>query len=150
MYAVTPIALTTAPLIRRRTEWADVSTAISRTAASGGTREARSDGKTAANIVTNVPTIMATIAVRGANTVPPAGRSIPSAIGGQSDAKSFQLALLWVLNFSDGEHSLLDIARRAKTPFALIQRAAETLCAHDLLRATALPPEGERARMELR
>jgi aminopeptidase-like protein len=66
-------------------------------------------------------------------------RGLYGAIGGESDAKSFQLALLWVLNFSDGEHSLLDIARRAKTPFALIQRAAETLCAHDLLRRSPLP-----------
>ena len=75
-------------------------------------------------------------------------RGLYGAIGGQSDAKSFQLALLWVLNFSDGEHSLLDIARRAKVPFALIQRAAETLCAHDLLRVSAVPPQGASASVE--
>jgi aminopeptidase-like protein len=78
-------------------------------------------------------------------------RGLYGAIGGQSDAKSFQLALLWVLNFSDGEHSLLDIARRAKVPFSLILRAAETLCAHDLLRVVdAVPPEGKRSRVEVR
>ena len=49
----------------------------SRTAASGGIREARSDGKTAEPTVTSVPTTSATIAVRPANTVPPPGRSMP-------------------------------------------------------------------------
>lgn len=42
-------------------------------------------------------------------------------------------ARLWVLNFSDGEHSLLDIAERSGLPFAAIQDAAEVLCEHDLL-----------------
>jgi aminopeptidase-like protein len=42
-------------------------------------------------------------------------------------------ARLWVLNLSDGEHSLLDIAERSGQPFALINQAAQTLCQHDLL-----------------
>lgn len=36
-------------------------------------------------------------------------------------------ARLWVLNFSDGEHSLLDIAERSGLPFAAIQDAAQLL-----------------------
>lgn len=36
-----------------------------------------------------------------------------------------QLALLWVLNLSDGEHSLLDIAERAGLPFDLVATSAE-------------------------
>lgn len=42
-------------------------------------------------------------------------------------------ARLWVLNFSDGEHSLLDIAERAEMPFAVIREAAELLRRNGLL-----------------
>jgi len=45
-----------------------------------------------------------------------------------------EMALLWVLNQSDGRHSLLDIAERARLPFADIRRAADLLLAHELLR----------------
>ncbi len=36
-------------------------------------------------------------------------------------------ARLWVLNLSDGEHSLLDIAERSGIPFSAISEAAELL-----------------------
>ena len=42
-------------------------------------------------------------------------------------------ARLWVLNLSDGEHSLLDIAERSGIPFAAITEAAELLCESGLL-----------------
>jgi aminopeptidase-like protein len=42
-------------------------------------------------------------------------------------------ALLWVLNLSDGEHSLLDIAERSGMPFSAISDAAELLCQNGLL-----------------
>jgi hypothetical protein len=42
-------------------------------------------------------------------------------------------ARLWVLNLSDGEHSLLDIAERSGQPFALIHEAAQTLRESGLL-----------------
>jgi len=42
-------------------------------------------------------------------------------------------ARLWVLNFSDGEHSLLDIAERSGLPFAAIRDAAELLRESGLL-----------------
>ena len=42
-------------------------------------------------------------------------------------------ARLWVLNFSDGEHSLLDIAERSDIPFATISEAAKTLTKAGLL-----------------
>ena len=45
--------------------------------------------------------------------------------------------MLWVLNQSDGTNSLLDIARRAEMPFAVIAQAAETLHEHDLLEEVA-------------
>ena len=37
------------------------------------------------------------------------------------------MARLWVLNLSDGRHSLLDIAERAGLPFRDIKEAARVL-----------------------
>jgi aminopeptidase-like protein len=56
-------------------------------------------------------------------------RGLYESLGGRSDTKQAQLAMLWVLNFSDGEHSLLDIARRSELPFAAVVAAADAL--HD-------------------
>ncbi len=61
-------------------------------------------------------------------------RGLYRSIGG-ADIGITPLALLWVLNQSDGGMSLLDIAQRAGIPFAVIRLAAEALEAHDLLRA---------------
>ncbi len=60
-------------------------------------------------------------------------RGLYDAVGGQSDTKTRQLAMLWVLNLSDGEHSLLDIAERAGMPFRLIHEVAQVLRQHELL-----------------
>ena len=46
---------------------------------------------------------------------------------------SLQRAMAWVLNFSDGHNSLLDIAERSKLPFASVHEAARRLFSHDLL-----------------
>ncbi|HZF26881.1 MAG TPA: DUF4910 domain-containing protein [Steroidobacteraceae bacterium] len=51
----------------------------------------------------------------------------------------FEHALLWVLNQSDGSHSLLDIAERSALPFDLIAAAADALEEVQLLRATDRP-----------
>jgi aminopeptidase-like protein len=61
-------------------------------------------------------------------------RGLYSLKGGNNDAKEFQLALLWVLNLSDGEHSLLDICKRANMKFETIQFAASKLEEAGLLR----------------
>lgn len=53
--------------------------------------------------------------------------------GGTSPA-GFEMALLWVLNFSDGQHSILDIAERAALPFSTIHGAADVLRDAGLLR----------------
>jgi aminopeptidase-like protein len=42
-------------------------------------------------------------------------------------------ARLWVLNLSDGEHSLLDVAERSGIPFSAISDAAELLYQNGLL-----------------
>jgi aminopeptidase-like protein len=61
-------------------------------------------------------------------------RGLYRAVGG-TNVPDLQLALLWVLNLSDGNHSLLDIAERAKMSFHSIRAAADLLLAHDLLAA---------------
>jgi aminopeptidase-like protein len=43
------------------------------------------------------------------------------------------MAMLWILNLSDGEHSLLDIAERADLPFKIVRQTAEVLRDHTLL-----------------
>jgi aminopeptidase-like protein len=66
-------------------------------------------------------------------------RGLYSAMGGRTDdPRHREAALLWVLNLSDGEHSLLDIAERSGLPFAMIRSAADALLLHDLLEE--LPP----------
>lgn len=53
---------------------------------------------------------------------------------GGSAPGEFEHALLWVLNQSDGDVDLLDIARKAKLEFSLILRAAQALMDARLLR----------------
>jgi aminopeptidase-like protein len=60
-------------------------------------------------------------------------RGLYRAIGGQAGEKSMEMALLWVLSFSDGYHSLLDIAERSDIKFESLAEAAEKLTAQDLL-----------------
>ena len=60
-------------------------------------------------------------------------RGLYNAIGGNKDAASANMAILWILNFSDGSHSLLDIAERADLPFAVIRKTASVLLDHGLL-----------------
>ena len=53
--------------------------------------------------------------------------------GGHNEGQKLQLALLWVLNQSDGSKSLLDIAEMAGLPFDLVHQAAEALLHNQLL-----------------
>jgi aminopeptidase-like protein len=55
-------------------------------------------------------------------------------VGGGSDAGLRELAMLWVLNLSDGNHSLLGIAERSNLAFDSICGAAEALKQKGLLR----------------
>jgi aminopeptidase-like protein len=61
-------------------------------------------------------------------------RGLYGAVGGHRAASYDQMALLWVLNLADGDHSLLDIAERAGIPFATIRAAADALLAANLLK----------------
>lgn len=62
-------------------------------------------------------------------------RGLYEATGGAADPRSAQMAMLWVLNGSDGDSSLLDIAERAGMPFTAIADAADRLLEHGLLYA---------------
>ena len=68
-------------------------------------------------------------------------RNLYRSTGGQSISTEIN-AQLWVLNLSDGEHSLLDIAERSGLSFAAIHGAAELLHENGLL---ARIPIGARA-----
>ncbi|HVW26660.1 MAG TPA: DUF4910 domain-containing protein [Polyangiaceae bacterium] len=63
-------------------------------------------------------------------------RGLYGAMGG-TNIPDLQLALLWVLNLADGEHSLLDTAERANMEFYKIRRAADLLLQHGLLTSAA-------------
>ena len=53
---------------------------------------------------------------------------------GGAEGRVDELAFLWVLNLSDGTHSLLDIAERSGYAFDTIKRAADVLLDHQLLK----------------
>jgi aminopeptidase-like protein len=65
-------------------------------------------------------------------------RGLYPPVAGQADKRNAELAMLWVLNLSDGHHSLLDIAQRARMPFDRIQAAAQVLLTHGLLKDNTL------------
>lgn len=66
-------------------------------------------------------------------------RGLYSAIGGRSDTRQSEMAMLWVLNASDGSASLLDIANRSGMDFQQIRQAADLLLQHDLLIEVGVP-----------
>jgi aminopeptidase-like protein len=63
-------------------------------------------------------------------------RGLYRALGG-TDIPDLQLAMLWVLNLSDGQHSLLDVAERSGIDFRAVRVAADALLEHGLLRDAA-------------
>lgn len=60
-------------------------------------------------------------------------RRLYGSLGGRSDGRERELATLWVLNYSDGQHSLLGIAERSGLKFSAIAAAAQRLLGADLL-----------------
>jgi aminopeptidase-like protein len=66
-------------------------------------------------------------------------RGLYRSLGGLPDAGEREKAMLWVLNLSDGNHSLLGIAERSDLPFDLIHQSADTLANKELL--TLCPDE---------
>lgn len=60
-------------------------------------------------------------------------RGVYKLIEKHENSKDLQLAIFWVLNYSDGKHTLLDISEKASLNFSLIKEAAEVLLKCDLL-----------------
>jgi aminopeptidase-like protein len=61
-------------------------------------------------------------------------RGLYSLMGGRKETRQIEMAMLWVLNFSDGGHSLLDIAEKSGLPFEVINDAAGALISSGLLK----------------
>ena len=61
-------------------------------------------------------------------------RGLYKKTGGHANAEERELALLWVLNQSDGQHDLLDIAERADMPFWSIADAPTALAEANVIR----------------
>jgi aminopeptidase-like protein len=60
-------------------------------------------------------------------------RGLYGSIGGNKNAPDRHMAMLWVLNLSDGSNSLLSIAERAQLPFIRVLEAARLLVGAQLL-----------------
>lgn len=61
-------------------------------------------------------------------------RGLYQAMGGDNDRVSRQMAMLWLLNLSDGQHSLLEVADRSGIPYSEICSVADVLIEHELLK----------------
>jgi aminopeptidase-like protein len=62
-------------------------------------------------------------------------RGLYGAFGGHKDTQVSEMAMLWILNLSDGSNSLLDVAERASIDFEIIAEVASALVQHRLLRS---------------
>jgi aminopeptidase-like protein len=65
-------------------------------------------------------------------------RGLYHSTGGTSPEAEIN-ARLWVLNMSDGNHSLLDIAERSGLPFSILNDAADLLSSNGLLELASSP-----------
>ena len=61
-------------------------------------------------------------------------RGLYDTLGGLSQTKQRQMAMLWLLNFSDGDHSLEDIADRSQLPAEELREVARVLEKNGLLK----------------
>ena len=60
-------------------------------------------------------------------------RGLYKAMGGDNERVERQMAMLWILNLADGEHTLHDIADRAGIEITRIREVAELLLQHELI-----------------
>jgi aminopeptidase-like protein len=60
-------------------------------------------------------------------------RGLYGSIGGNAHGKSAELAMLWILNYSDGDNSLLQIAAKSGLSFAVLVQATKRLVEAGLL-----------------
>lgn len=69
-------------------------------------------------------------------------RGLYGSMGGAGEGRTREMALLWVLNLADGEHTLLDVAERSGLGFDAVEAAARALKEHGLLEE----PDGPEAK----
>lgn len=60
-------------------------------------------------------------------------RGLYGTLGGEQDKKPSEMAMLWILNLSDGIHSLLDISEKSNIKFSLIYKIAQKLKDNNLV-----------------
>jgi aminopeptidase-like protein len=63
-------------------------------------------------------------------------RGLYRSTGGSADGRAREMAMLWILNLSDGDNSLLDIAERSGIDFTNIRDTAQLLAESGLLQRT--------------
>jgi len=61
-------------------------------------------------------------------------RMVYDSMAEKNKSRDLQMAMLWIINYSDGENSLLDIAEKAGINFHLIQKASEILYKVNLIK----------------
>ncbi|UCG59800.1 MAG: DUF4910 domain-containing protein [Phycisphaerales bacterium] len=61
-------------------------------------------------------------------------RGLYGMLGGLQERTISEMASLWVLNLSDGDHSLLDISDKSDIRFEIVKNAADILLEHGLLK----------------
>jgi aminopeptidase-like protein len=61
-------------------------------------------------------------------------RGLYNPVGGAGNSARDTLTMLWVLNLSDGKHSLMEVVERSGRPFAAVKAAADALLAGGLLK----------------
>jgi len=66
-------------------------------------------------------------------------RGLYGSLGGEQDKKMSEMAVLWVLNLSDGTRTLLDIANSSDLDFTVIKDAASVLLKGKLLKSILEP-----------
>ena len=71
-------------------------------------------------------------------------RGLYRATGG-AELPNLEMALLWVLNLSDGQHTLLEIADRARLDFGIVRQAARSLRDAGLLAPSSDRPQAPTA-----
>jgi len=67
-------------------------------------------------------------------------RGLYQSVGGQSHTRFDEMVIFWILNLSDGAHSLLDIAKKSGYQFSIIKETADLLSEKGLLER-ATPPQ---------
>lgn len=61
-------------------------------------------------------------------------RGLYDSVGGQNDSKALQLAFLWILNYSDGVHSVTDISILSGIEIRTLRKASALLLEKELIK----------------